>query len=139
MAREIRRQYDLLDQAYERQDIDAVLALRSPQFETVGPDGRHNTAAEMAEYTRNWLLQNKPPIVSRFDLLGFTMNGPDEVKVATLQRVSRYREIDGKLRHVEHDVKQDETWVRTPAGWRLRKVENVRDRHRWVDGQPSDQ
>lgn len=64
---EIQAEYDKLAAAFSRQDVDAVLSFRLPTFETFGPQGQHNTAAEMAEYTRNWLLvQNKPPIDVRF-------------------------------------------------------------------------
>ena len=134
--REIRAQYDKLERAFDTRDMDAVLKLRHPDFETFGPNGEHNNYAEMAEYTRQWLQNNKPPIESHFTLTSFDFKSPDEVAVMTIQRVSRYQEREGKLRKVEHEVTQRETWVRTADGWRIRKVDQIdlAHRKRWVDG-----
>jgi ketosteroid isomerase-like protein len=138
VAKEIQEEYDKLAAAFDRQDIDAVLSFRLPTFETFGPDGQHNNAAEMAEYTRNWLLvQNKPPIESRFTILSLELRSPTEAAVTVVQRVSRYQDREGKRVHVEHEVTQRETWNRTPQGWKLRKVDQIdlKHRKRWVDGQ----
>jgi hypothetical protein len=35
---------------------------------------------------------------------------------------------------VDTSVTQDETWVRTPDGWRLRFVQNVHDMKWYVNG-----
>jgi len=134
--REIRAQYDKLEAAFEARDMDAILKLRHPQFETFGPNGEHNDAAQMAEYTRQWLQNNKPPIKATFELTSFDFKSPDEVAVMTVQRASRYQERDGKLRNVEHEVTQRETWVKTPDGWKIRKVDQIdlAHRKRWIDG-----
>lgn len=134
---ELQARYDELAAAFNRRDIDAVLAFRLPAFETFGPEGQHNTAAEMAEYTRNWLLvQNHPPIDSRFTVQSVEVRSKDEVAVRVVQRVSRYQDRDGKRVHVEHEVTQRETWLRTPEGWKLRMVDQIdfTNRKRWVDG-----
>jgi ketosteroid isomerase-like protein len=135
-VREIRAQYDALERAYAARDIDAVLASRSPDFETFGPQGQHDTYATMAEYTRQWLSNNKPPIDSKFTIESVEYHSSDEVAVHVLQRVSRYQDRDGKRVHVVHEVRQRETWIRTPQGWRLRKVDQIdlAHRKRWVDG-----
>ena len=41
---------------------------------------------------------------------------------------------DGKVHHVETWATQREIWLRTPAGWKLRRVDGVRDQRRLVDG-----
>src|SRR5687768_15244666 len=108
---EIQTEYNRLAAAFNRQDIDAVLSFRMPSFETFGPQGQHNTATEMAEYTRNWLLvQNKPPIETRFTVQSLEIRSDDEVAVRVLQWASRYQDRDGKRVHVEHEVTQRETW-----------------------------
>lgn len=131
---EIQSQYDRLAKAFEREDLDAVLSFRTPDFHTIGPDGRHLDYAQMADYARGWFELNQQPIRTRFTIQKIEMNGRDEAAVTVFQEASRRQEIDGKLRTVEHNVVQRETWVRTANGWKIRMVDNVRDQHRWVDG-----
>jgi len=138
IQKEIQAEYDRLASASNRQDIDAVLSFRLPTFEAFGPQGQHNNAAEMAEYTRNWLLvQNKPPIDVKFTIQSVELRSEKEAAVKVLQRASRYQDREGKRVHVEHEVVQRETWVRTPQGWKLRMVDQIdmANRKRWVDGQ----
>lgn len=134
---EIRAQYDRLERAYAERDADTILKLRAPNFETFGPNGQHDDSSRMAEYTRQWFATNKPPIEVHFTLTSFDIRSQNEVAVMTVQRASRYQERDGKLRHVKHEVTQRETWVRTPQGWRIRKVDQIdlAHRKRWIDGQ----
>ena len=133
---EIRAQYDALAQSFVRQDIPAILAMRHPDFEVFGPNGQHDDYERMAEYTRQWFITNKPPITTEFEILSADVLSPNEVAVRVLQKASRHQERDGKLRHVRHEVVQRETWVRTPAGWRIRKVDQIdlENRKRWIDG-----
>jgi|ERR1051325_1583598 ketosteroid isomerase-like protein len=134
--REIRAQYDALERAYVARDIPAILALRDTSFETFGPQGQHDDYARMAEYTRQWFELNKPPIKTRFTIESIELTSPDEAAVRVLQWASRYQERDGKLRLVEHEVRQRETWIRRPQGWRIRKVDDIdlAHRKRWIDG-----
>jgi hypothetical protein len=46
------------------------------------------------------------------------------------------RRSDGLVHHVETWVTQRETWRRTPDGWKLYRVDSVRDQRRLIDGQP---
>ena len=43
---------------------------------------------------------------------------------------------DGKVHHVETWATQRETWKRTPDGWKLWRVDQVRDQRRLIDGKP---
>lgn len=131
---EIQAQYDRLAKASEREDVDAVLSFRTADFNTTGPDGRHLTYEEMKDYTRNWFAINHPPIRVRMTVREVEMNGPDEAAVTVFQEGSRRQEVNGKMSTVEHSVIQRETWVRTPDGWKIRKVDEVRDQRRWVNG-----
>lgn len=137
IEREIRREYDVLERAFEAQDIETILRSRDPAFETHGPQGQHHDFATMAEYTRQWLVTNKPPIEASFTIESIERKSPNEVAVRVLQRASRYQERDGRMRRVEHEVRQRETWILTPAGWKLRKVDeiDVANRRRWIDGE----
>jgi len=131
---EIQAQYDALARAFEREDLEGVLSFRTPDFSTIGPDGRHLTYAEMVDYARGWFELNQQPIRTRMTIREIEMNGPDEAAVTVFQEASRRQEVDGKLRTVETSVVQRETWVRTADGWKIRKVDDVRDQRRWVDG-----
>ena len=134
--RAIRAQYDVLERAFEAHDVDGVIAMRDPRFEALGPQGQHDDYAKMAEYTRQWFANNQPPIKTRITIESIEMRSPDEAAVRVLQWASRYQDREGKRTLVEHEVRQRETWIRTPAGWRLRKVDEIdlAHRKRWVDG-----
>jgi hypothetical protein len=134
--RAIRAQYDVLERAFEARDVDGVIAMRDLKFEAFGPQGQRDDYEKMAEYTRQWFANNQPPIKTRITIESIEMRSPDEAAVRVLQWASRYQEREGKVRRVEHEVRQRETWIRTPAGWRLRKVDEIdlAHRKRWVDG-----
>lgn len=136
--REIQAEYDKLAAAFERQDVDGVLSFRTDDFHTIGPDGNPPMdAAQMKEYTRHWLqVQNKPPIDVRFTIESLELLSTDEAAAHVLQWASRYQEREGKLAHVVHEVRQRETWMRTPAGWKIRKVDQIdlANRKRWING-----
>lgn len=135
--RAIRQQYDVLERAFAAGDIPTILATRDPALEVFGPNGQHDDYARMAEYTRQWFITNKPPIEVHFTIESIEQRTPDEAAVRVLQRASRYQEREGRLARVEHEVRQRETWIRTPAGWRMRKVDEIdlANRKRWIDGQ----
>lgn len=134
----IRAQYDVLEVAFAKGDVATILATRDRAFEVFGPQGQHDDFERMAEYTRQWFVTNKPPIEVRFTIESIELRSPDEAAVRVRQRASRYQEREGTLRRVEHEVVQRETWIRTPAGWRLRKVDEIdlANRKRWIDGVP---
>jgi ketosteroid isomerase-like protein len=137
-AAAIRAQYDVLEKAFAARDVAAVLATRSPQMEVFGPQGQHDDAKTMEQYTRRWFEMNKPPIEVKFTILSTRVRGDDEATVTVLQQATRYQELAGKRRQNQHRVTQDETWIRTAEGWRIRKVENIRDVKRWIDGKRID-
>ena len=131
--RAIRAQYDVLERAFANRDTPAVLSTRAADFETFGPGGERNDAAQMAEYTRQWFLTNQPPITVRFTIQDVRWVSDDEAVVAVLQQATRYQELAGKRRLNRHSVVQDETWIRRDGTWKLRKVENIREKQRWID------
>jgi len=136
VERELRSRYDTLERAFEAQDISTILSVRDPALEVFGPNGEHDDYAKMAEYTRQWFITNRPPIKTKMTIESIEMKSPNEAAVRVLQRASRYQERDGKLRLVEHEVRQRETWIRTASGWKMRKVDEIdlKNRKRWIDG-----
>jgi hypothetical protein len=134
----IRAQYDRLETAFAARDIATVLATRSPQMEVFGPQGQYDDAKRMEEYTRRWFETNKPPIEVKFTILSTRVRSEEEATVTVLQEATRFQDLAGKRRRNQHSVTQDETWIRTAEGWRIRKVENIRDVKRWIDGKRVD-
>lgn len=134
---ELRLQYDRLERAFETQDIATILSLRDPRLLALGPNGQRDDYDRMAESARQWFRNNKPPIESHFTLESVTLNADGDAVVRVLQRASRFQERDGKLRKVEHEVRQRETWTRTPDGWKMLKVDEIdlANRKRWIDGE----
>jgi ketosteroid isomerase-like protein len=118
--------------AHLAKDLDAVLRQRSPDFQAILPDGRVVTAEQQAEASRN-LLAN----VEWVDLtlaLGEVRVMGDALAVDVTQHTIRRQVREGAVRRIENWVIQTETWVRTPHGLRIRRVENIRDQCVLIDG-----
>lgn len=131
----IETQYAKLAQAHVKHDLKAILALKTDDFYSVGPDGKLLDAKYMAEYSKGFLDQNKPPLVIKNTIRSIVISPNETVAIATVfQEVSRNRDLNGKITKVETNVIQDETWVKTKRGWKLQAVQNVHDQHRWEDG-----
>ena len=130
----------LLEEAYAEnrrahlaRDLDAVLRQRAADFQAILPDGRIVTSAQQAEASRN-MLQNVVEWVGlSFELGDIRIDG-NEISVDVTQHTIRRQMRDGQLRRIENWVVQTETWVRTPEGLRVRRVENIRDQCVLIDG-----
>jgi hypothetical protein len=134
---EIQRQYDKMSRGFTARDTAAIMRLRHELSAEYG-DGRRDDAVGMARLLSNFFVMNAPPIQVRYTIVSLDSLSADRATVTTLQQGSRYQTLAGRRRRVEHDVTQRETWVRTTEGWRLHFVDQIRDRHRWVDGTPVD-
>ena len=135
---EIRAQYDTLEAGFATRNIPLILSRRSADFGARLPDGQRQTPEQMAEMLKGFFVLNQPPIRTHNAIRALRMEAPDTAVATIFQQATRYQILAGKRRLVRHDVTQQETWVRTPLGWRLAYVDSVRDRHRWVDGKPID-
>jgi hypothetical protein len=139
VRRELEAQYAKLIEAHYRKDLKAILALKTSDFHTIGPDGKVNDARMMEEYSRQFLETNKPPFTIRMSIKELKVSENRLIAVAVvLQEVTRYRELVGKRRKVETSVVQRETWAKTPDGWKLKFVDDVHDQRRWIDGKRVD-
>ena len=143
-AREVdaRSARQLLEQAYEanRQALlsgrlDAVLALRTPDFHVVTPDGATHGPEEMAGFSRN-LLENVQQWLELSFIPDNVVEAGEEISADVRQHSIRLQRRDGAVRRIENWVTQRETWVRTPEGLRLRRVDNIRDQRVLIDGKP---
>jgi hypothetical protein len=138
VEREIRTQYKMLERAYAAQDLAAVMASRDASLQVIipGTAGEVENYEQTAQLMRRWFAENKPPIDVRYIIESVEVHSSDEVAVRVLQRGSRYRESNGGLRHVKHEVRQRETWVRTASGWKVRRIDDIdlSNRKVWVNG-----
>ena len=89
--------------------------------------------------TKQFIEINQPPFNIRNTIQKLTVSENKLIAVAEVfQEASRTRELAGKVRKVDTSVIQRETWLKTPDGWKLKSVDNVRDQKRFVDGKRVD-
>ena len=131
----LEQSYAALEAALERNDVEAVLALRDPAYSEEDCQGRTYGSEAARAGARAMSARTKPPIDATFSLGIIEPNGDSEALVTVERSVSSMQRMDdGKVRKVETVSTQDETWVKTPEGWRLRSIANVRDFAWYVDG-----
>ena len=136
VRREIEQWYDDNKRAFLAEDVDAIMGLRTEDFHTVTPDGTVQDRAAMEHYTIGFLNGIDRWISTDFDIDSLEVTG-DLARAVVRQHLVRMAiRPDGLVHHVETWATQDETWRRTPDGWRLYRVDSVRDQRRLVDGQP---
>jgi hypothetical protein len=132
-----------LEAAYARnraallaRDAEAVLALRTADFRVVTPDGSTHDAAEMAGFTRNLLANVERWDALSFDIESIAMQGEEAAAEVRQHSIRLMRRPGGVTQRVENWVTQRETWVRTPQGWKIARVEDIRDQRVLIDGVP---
>lgn len=133
VRRELEKQYAKLSEALRDKDFEAFHALRTNDFSTRDLNGKPQTTEQMIARTRLLLERIQPPIRATFEIDTIDLRG--DVFVATIhQKFSRMQLVAGQLRKVETSVTQDETWVKTDDGWKLKFVDNERNPLRYIDG-----
>jgi ketosteroid isomerase-like protein len=136
VRRELEHWYDENTRAFRAEDVDAIMALRTEDFQAVTPDGKVQDRAAMEHYTIGLLNGIDRWISLSFDIDSLEVTG-DLARATVRQHLVRMAlRPDGLVHHVETWVTQRETWRRTPGGWKLYRVDSVRDQRRLVDGQP---
>ena len=122
--------------AFEAKDVAAIMALRTDDFHTLTPDGKVNTRADMEAYTIRLLDRIDHFMTLDFQIGTIEVVG-DLASADVNQRTVRMQRFpDGTLHKVEAGVVQRETWKQTPEGWKLHKVDNIRDSELLVDDAP---
>jgi len=112
------------------------MALRTDDFHSVTPDGGVHNRAEFEQSTRSFLNGIERWISQSNDIDSLEVTG-DLARAVVHQHIVRMAlRSDGKVHHVETWVTQNETWRLTPGGWKLYRVDSIRDQRRLIDGQP---
>lgn len=117
-------------------DAAAVLALRTGDFQVVTPDGTIHDAREMSAFTHNLLANVERWEALSFDIETLEPRGNEVAADVRQHSIRIMRRGEGKTRRVENWVTQRETWLRTPAGWKIRRMDNIRDQRVLIDGVP---
>jgi dipeptidyl aminopeptidase/acylaminoacyl peptidase len=135
VRRELETQYKRLAEAHDRKDLKAIIALKTSDFHAVFTDGRVGDSKLMEQYSKEFLERNQPPFNLRFTIQKLSVSYNKLIAVAEIfQEAARYQDLAGKRRKVETSVIQREIWAKTPVGWKLKSVDNVRDQKKLVDG-----
>jgi hypothetical protein len=137
VRRALEEQYAKIAEANKNKDLAAELALRTPDFSAKFPNGEIKNSEEMAGYSRVLFEQIQPPIIVSNTIETLTVRGNEAIAVVH-QRFSRMQVKAGRLRKVETEARQRETWVLTPEGWRLKFVDDVHPGAWYVDGKRVD-
>ncbi|MGA9768064.1 MAG: nuclear transport factor 2 family protein [Blastocatellia bacterium] len=133
VRRALEVQYAKLAESIRNKDFAAFQALRTSDFSTRGLNGEPYSGEQMAARAKSMLEGIQHLIDISFTIGTINLRG-DEAIATIHQRFSRMQYIEGVIRKVETSVTQDETWVNTQEGWKLKFVENERDLMWFVDG-----
>lgn len=124
--------------AVKNGDAAAQIAQISSDYLATLPNGQTMNYEQIVAYIRGGAQQ----IVSVLDLSitieSLTVRG-NEAIVDARQKHSRTQRLrDGNIHNVVTGVLQREIWVRRANGWKLKSVDNLRERKILVDGKPVD-
>ncbi len=122
--------------AFNDKNVTAIMALRTPDFHTVTPDGKTNTWSDMEAYTRRLLERIDHFISVDFQVGTINLQGEFASADVTQKTVRMQRFPDGTLHKVEAAAVQRESWKLTADGWKLYSVDNIRDGGILVDDKP---
>jgi tetratricopeptide (TPR) repeat protein len=131
-------QYAKLAEAMRKKDVDALVALYTPDFHAVTPTGEVWTRERALAYQRNGLAQVKQITHISNTILRLTICGEDEATATALQVWYRTQMMAGKLQRVETNAVQDEQWVKTSDGWKRGNITHVINGVALVDGKRVD-
>jgi ketosteroid isomerase-like protein len=119
--------------AFAAKDVNAIMALRTDDFHTITPDGKVNTRADMQARTISF-LDRIDHFISQDNQIGTIELEGDLASADVTQKTVRMQRFpDGTLHKVEAGAVQRETWRKTAEGWKLYRVDNIRDTGVLVD------
>ena len=133
---ELERGYEANRKAYLEKDLGAIMALRAPDFHTITPDGTRRDRAAMQLYIEGILNGVDRWIETTFTIDSLTVVGDTAAAIVKQFADRMALREDGQIHHVQTWVTQRETWIRTPEGWRMWRVDQLRDQRRLIDGKP---
>jgi len=128
--------YEQNKAAFSARDLNAIMALRTDDFHTMTPDGKVNSRSDMEARTKSFIEQILQFISQTIEIGDIDVHD-DLARAYVNQRTVRIQRLpDGMIHKVESSVVQRETWKRTDSGWKLYRVDNIRDGSLLVDDKP---
>ena len=136
VQKELEQRYVENEAGFRAKDPDRVMRLRHPDFHTIDPDGKVSNREQMYDRTRKFIAR-----VAEWDSLSETITAlslsGDTARAIVLQRTTRKQFFpDSTLHEVKTSVVQRESWIKTPQGWLMWRVDQIKPRATIVDGKP---
>ena len=118
-------------------DAEAQVAQVSPDYSATEPNGQTLNYEQIVAYIRGGPRQ----IISVQDfnvtIESLRIRGDEAIVDARQQNFARTQRLnDGNVHNVLTGVLQREIWVKTEKGWKLKRVDNLREKKFLVDGKP---
>ena len=137
VRRALEEMYAKIAEAQRNEDIEAMRATRTPDFSVDMPNGQKWDLETSLNYSRAGFQQVESNIDLANTIESLDVHG-DEAVAVVHQRWSRVQMKAGKLRRIDTEAIQTETWVRTKDGWRLKHIGNIKPGAWYVDGKRVD-
>ena len=137
VRRALEAQYAKIAEAQINKDIEALRATRTPDFSADLPNGQKWDLETSLNYSRAGFAQVESNISISNTIESLDVQGDTAVAVVH-QRWSRMQMKAGKLRRVDTEAIQTETWVNTADGWKLKHIGDVKPGAWYVDGKRID-
>lgn len=123
--------------AVKNRDAEAQVAQVSPDYSATLPDGQTLNYEQIVGYMRAGPQQIISVLDYSMNIESLMLRGEEAIVDARQKNYSRTQRLrDGNVHNVVTGVLQRETWVRTANGWKLKRVDNLREREFFVDGKP---
>jgi hypothetical protein len=118
-------------------DAEAQVAQVSPDYSATEPNGQTLNYDQIVAYIRLGPQQIISVQDFKVTVESLTIRGDEAIVDARQQNFSRTQRLrDGNVHKVLTGVLQREIWVKTANGWKLKRVDNLRERVFLVDGKP---
>ena len=136
VQKELEQRYAENEAGFKAKDPDRVMRLRHPDFHTITPDGKVSNREQMYERTRTFIGR-----IAEFDSLSEKITSlslsEDTAHAIVAQRTVRKQMFpDSTMHEVKTSVVQRESWIKTPQGWLMWRVDQIKPGETIVDGKP---
>lgn len=137
VRRALEEMYAKIADAQRNEDIEALRATRTPDFSVDLPNGNRWDLETSLNYSRAGFQQVESNISLSNTIESLDVHD-DEAVAVVHQRWSRMQMKAGKLRRLDTEAIQTETWVNTKDGWRLKHIGDIKPGAWYVDGKRID-
>jgi uncharacterized protein DUF4440 len=133
---ELDRLYALNAEAFIRDDVPALMALRADGFHTIAADGAVRDRAAMQEYMQGIINGIRKWNQIAFVIDSLTIVGDTAIAVVWQFLDRMGLRPDNQVHHIQTWVTQREAWLRRGDRWLLWRVDQLRSQRRLIDGKP---